>query len=111
MSKKACFLTFVIATTLIMACFVLNFSPVTSHVSAVFSAMQGIYLSVIAIITALLLHKQKFYWLIILGCAILASVIIQYFVMGGAIFTVAVLYKIVAFTVYAFWVLLMRYMI
>lgn len=101
---------FIAAVIVIMTSFVANFSPVTGEVSKVFTQMCGLYLSIAAVITSLLLSKQKHYWLIMLGIAVIASILIQLFVVGGSLLTIALLYKIIAFIVYVYLVQLMRYM-
>lgn len=110
MSRKTCFMIFIAATVIIMASFVAGFAPVTSEVSKVFAQMCGLYLTLAAVITSLLLSKQKHYWLIMLGIAVVASVLIQWLIVGGSIMTIALLYKIIAFIVYVYLVQLMRYM-
>lgn len=110
MSRKTCFMIFIAAVVVIMASFVVGFSPVTNEVSKVFAQMCGLYLSLAAVITSLLLSKQKHYWLIMLGIAVVAAVVIQLLVVGGSLMTVALLYKIIAFIVYAYLIQLMRYM-
>lgn len=110
MSRKTAFMIFVASVIVIMASFVANFSPVTREVSNVFTQMCGLYLSLAAVITSLLLSKQKHYWLVMLGIAVVASVLIQLIVVSGSLMTVALLYKIIAFIVYVYLVQLMRYM-
>lgn len=110
MSRKTCFMIFIAAVVIIMASFVAGFSPVTREVSNVFAQMCGLYLALAAVITSLLLSKQKHYWLIMLGIAVVASVLIQLLIVGGSLMTVALLYKIIAFIVYAYLIQLMRYM-
>ncbi len=110
MSRKTCFMIFIAAVIIIMASFVAGFSPVTREVSNVFAQMCGLYLSLAAVITSLLLSKQKHYWLIMLGIAVVAAVLIQLLIVGGSLMTIALLYKIIAFVVYAYLIQLMRYM-
>lgn len=111
MSKRTCFMIFIVALVVIMASFVFSFGMVTKPVNEVFGAMKGMYLAIAALVISLLLLKQKYYWLLILGCALLAALLIQYFIVGGSILTIAVLYKVVAFVVYAYLVQLVRFMI
>lgn len=110
MSRKTCFMIFIVAVVVIMASFVAGFSPVTREVSKVFTQMCGLYLSLSAVTTSLLLSKQKHYWLIMLGIAVVAAIAIQLLVVGGSLITIALLYKIIAFVVYAYLIQLMRYM-
>ncbi len=111
MSKKTCFMIFIVAVTVIMASFVLHFSPVTMPVSKIFYAMQNLYIALSAVIAALLLLKQKYYWLIMLGCGLFIVALIQMFLIGGAIISVAALYRVLAFLVYAYLVILARHML
>lgn len=110
MSRKTSFMIFIAAVIVIMASFVAGFSPVTSEVSKVFTQMCGLYLSLVAVITSLLLSKQKHYWLIMLGIAVVASILVQLLIVGGSLLTIALLYKVIAFIVYVYLVQLMRYM-
>ena len=93
-----------------MTSFVLNLSTVTAPVSHTFAAMQNMYLALTAVIASLLLIKQKYYWLEMLGIAVIAAIIIEVIVLGGAVMSMAVLYKIIAIAVYAYWIQLMRFM-
>ncbi len=110
MSRRSSFVLFVIVSIVIMTSYILNFSTVTSPVSQTFSVMQNMYVALTGVIASLLLIKQKYYWLEILGVAIIAAVIIEVVIMGGALMSIAVLYKIIAIAVYAYWVQLMRFM-
>ncbi len=109
MSKKICFRIFVIAVIGIMAAFVADFSPVTREVSAVFGVMQGLYLAVASVVIALLLSKQKHYWLVMLGLAVVTAVILQ-LIAGATVISLALVYKIIAFMVYAYLLQLIRFM-
>jgi hypothetical protein len=111
MSKKTCFLIFIAALVIIIASYVLNFSPVTREVNAVFAQMQNIYIVASSVIIAFLMSKSKHYWLIMLGLAFIAAGVIQVAVQGGALMSVATLYKAVAFIVYVYLVQLVRFMI
>lgn len=111
MSRKTCFMIFIAAVTIILVSYVIKFSPVTRAVSSVFAAMQNPYLAASAVVVSLLLAKQRYYWLLILGCAVLAAVLIQFFVVGGALAAAVLLYKIAAFVVYAYLIMLMRFML
>lgn len=111
MSKKTCFMIFIIAVVAIMASFVANFTPITSEVAKVFAQMQNLYIALAAVIISLLLAKQKHYWLLMLGVAVIAAAIIQTVVMGQALMSIALLYKIIAIIVYAYLVALMRFML
>jgi len=111
MSKKVCFRIFIIATVIILTAFVAHLSLITKEVSAVFTQMQNLYVALSAVIISLLMTKTKHYWLIMLGVAVIAAILIQAFVIGGAVMTIALLYKIIAFIVYVYLIALMRFMI
>lgn len=111
MSKKTCFMIFIAAIVAIMVSFILKFHPVTGEVSAVFSAMQNPYIAVAASVLSLLLIKQRWFWLMILGCAVLTAIAVQLLVTGETLAVAALIYKIVAFVVYAYLIVLMRFML
>lgn len=110
MSRRSSFIIFIIATIVMMASFVINFSPVTAPVARTFAAMQNMYIALTAVIASLLLIKQKYYWLEMLGVAVIAAIIIEVVVLSGTLTSLAVLYKIIAIAVYAYWIQLMRFM-
>lgn len=109
MSKKTCFMIFVIAVIAIIAAFILKIGAVTSEVEAVFAAMKNPYVAGAAVILALLLNKQKHYWLLMLGCALIAAVAIQ-LLFGGAFALWPIAYKAIAFMVYVYLIALIRFM-
>ncbi len=111
MSKKTCFMIFVIAVITIIAAFMFKIGAVTQPVNAIFGAMKNPYIAGSAIILSVLLGKQKHYWLIMLGCAVLAAILVQLFVVGGVLTPLAVAYKASAFLVYVYLVALIRFMI
>lgn len=110
MSRRSSFIIFIIATIVMMASFVINFSAVTAPVARTFAAMQNMYIALTAVIASLLLIKQKYYWLEMLGVAVIAAIIIEVVVLSGTLVSLAVLYKIIAIAVYAYWIQLMRFM-
>lgn len=109
MSKKTCFMIFVIAVIAIIAAFILKISAVTSPVEAIFAAMKNPYVAGSAVILSLLLNKQKHYWLLMLGCALIAAIVIQ-LVFGGAFALWPIAYKALAFMVYVYLITLIRFM-
>lgn len=111
MSKKTCFIIFVVTVVVLIVAFILKISQITVPVSSIFTAMKNPYIAGSAVLLSLLLHKQKHYGLIILGCAVLAAILIQLFVVGGALTLMPIVYKAAAFLVYAFLVMLLRFMI
>lgn len=110
MSKTVCFRIFAIALAVILAAYVANIGLITREVGAVFAQMQNIYLAISAVVLSLLMTKTKHYWLIMLGVAVLAAVVIQAVIAGGTLLTIALLYKIIAFIVYVYLIALIRYM-
>lgn len=111
MSKKTCFMIFVVALVAIIAAFMFKFTAVTQPVNAIFGAMKNPYIAGSAVILSLLLRKQKYYWLLMLGCAVVAAVLVQLFVTGGALTAAAIVYKAAAFIAYAYLVTLIRFML
>ena len=111
MSKRSCFIGFIITLAVVLASFVLHFSPVTAPVAKIFYAMQNPYIALSAVIAALLLLKQKYYWLIMLGCGLFIVALMQLFLIGGALISAAALYRVLAFLVYAYLVILARHML
>lgn len=102
---------FVVSVIVIMAAYILRIGAVTTQVKQVFSAMRSPYIAGAAVVLALLLNKQKYYWLIMLGCAVLTAVLVQLFVVGGSLTAWSLVYKTVAFLVYAYLVALIRFML
>lgn len=111
MSKKTCYSLFAAASILLIAAIVFKINAVTIPAQSIFAAMKNPYLAGSAVLISLLLKKQKHYGLIILGCAVLAALLVQLFVIGGALTLMPVVYKSAAFLVYAFLVTLLRFMI
>ncbi len=111
MSKKTCFMIFVTAVIALIAAYVLRVGAVTSQAENIFAAMRSPYIAGAAVVLALLLNKQKHYWLIMLGCAVLTAVLIQLFIAGGSLTVWGIVYKTAAFLVYAYLVTLIRFMI
>jgi len=110
MSKKSCFIIFVIALWFVIISYVAKIGLITKELDAVFGSMQNLYVAASAVVISLLVSKSKHYWLIMLGVAVIASVVIE-LVLGGAIISLALLYKIIAFVVYVYLVMLSRYML
>lgn len=111
MSKKTCFMIFIVSLVVILASYVAHFNPVTKEVGAVFGTMQNIYIALSSVIISLIMTKTKHYWLIMLGISVVAAAVIQVFVSGASLMTMALLYKIIAFIVYVYLVALVRFMI
>ena len=110
MSKKVCFKIFIFALIGIIASYVVKFSPVTSIVSSIFEEMCGLYLSIAAVILAFVIKKNRHYWLTMCGLALIVAIALEFFVGSGNIISLAIIYKILAFVVYAFLVRLIIFM-
>lgn len=110
MSRNACFKIFIVALISILSSFVIGFVPVTSHISSIFAQMQNMYIAISAVIIALLLKKQKHYWLIMLGVAVIVAIVIQLFIVESSVLSLALLYKICAFIVYVYLIKLIQFM-
>lgn len=110
MSKKVCFRIFAISLIVILASYVIKFAPITTEVSNVFAQMQNLYLSIVAVAISILLKKQRHYWLVMIGIAVVTSIIIQLIFVGATLLSIALIYKIIAFIVYVYLTILIRYM-
>lgn len=110
MSKKSCFVIFIIILWAVLASYVAKIGIITKETNAIFANMQNIYVAISAVLISLLVSKSKHYWLIMLGIAVIASIVIE-LVLGGTVISLAVLYKIIAFIVYVYLVMLSRYML
>lgn len=111
MSKKTCFAIFVITTIVIMTAFILKISTITTHVESIFHAMKHPYLAIPALIIAFLLRKQKHYLLLMIGCSVVTAIILQMFIIGSSFAIIPIIYKAAAFLVYAYLIVLIRFMI
>ena len=111
MSKKTCFLIFIAAMVTILTSYVLNITPVTKEISNTFIQMQNIYIAIASIASALLFIKNKHYWLIMIGLALIIASIVQVLLLNGSLISIALLYKIIASFVYMYLVTLTRYML
>ena len=111
MSKKTCFLIYAIALPVILISYIINFSPVTKEVTNIFTSMQNIYLASSSVLLSLIIKKQKYYMLLHLGLAVITAVIIQLFIIKGAVISLSLLYLIIAYMVYNYFYQQIRYMI
>lgn len=111
MSKKTCFIIFVIALAFVLVSYVFNFTPVIKEVNAIFSQMRNAYIAIPAVVLALLLGKIKYFWLIMLGLAVITAVVVNTIILGASLSTLALVYKAIAFMVYAYLVILSRFML
>ena len=106
-----CFLIFVAALITIVAGFMFNIGSITSVTRAVFADMQGFYVCASGIILGLLLYKHKYYWLLLIGCAIVAAILIHLLVLGslGTVYALAI--RATAIMAYGYLTALVRFMI
>ncbi len=111
MSRKTCFMIFIAVSVILLVAHILNLKVVMAPAGNIFSAMGSPYIAGSAVVLALLLNKQKYYWLIMLGCAVLAAVLIQLLVVGSSLMALSLIYKATAFLIYAYWVSLIKFMI
>ena len=111
MSRKTCFMIFIALSIILLVAHVFNFTMVTTPAGSIYSAMGSPYIAGAAVVLALLLNKQKYYWLIMLGCAVLTAILIQLFIAGGSLTVLGIVYKTAAFLIYAYLVTLIRFMI
>ena len=72
--------------------------------------MQNMYLSIIAVLSASLMKKNRHYWLTMFGLALIVAVALEFFIGSGNIISIAIIYKILAFVVYTFLVRLILFM-
>ena len=111
MSRKSYLATLVIALIAILAAFVFNYTPLTSEISKVFGAMQILWLAGSASLISLALVKKSGYLLLSLGAAVIAAILIQWLVVGGTILSIELIYKVIAYLVYAYLIYLLHYVI
>ena len=111
MSKKACFIVFVISLVTILVSHILGINVVNKEVALVWGQMQNVYIALTAIICSIFVSKTKHYWLIMIGLATITAAVVQTLVLHQALITIGLLYKIIAFLVYAYFFILCKYMI
>ncbi|MDY4884631.1 MAG: hypothetical protein SO141_00025 [Alphaproteobacteria bacterium] len=111
MSKKTCFLIFVAAVIIIALSFIFKIAEVTVPVNLLFGSMKNPYIAGSAVVLALLFNKQRHYWLIMIACALLAAIVVQMLIAGGTFEVYAIMYKALAFLVYVYLIMLIRFMI
>ncbi len=111
MNKKMCFLIFVAAVIALIAGIVFKIGVINNLRDAIFAHMQNFYVCVSAIVCAVLLAKNKYYWLLIIGCAVVAALLIQFFMVGNISNIYQISMRAAAFLVYAYLTALIRFMI
>lgn len=111
MNKKMCFLIFVAAIITIIAGFLLNIGIIKSITKEILADMQGFYVCAAGVAIGLLLYKHKYYWLLLIGCAIIAAVLIHLLVLGGLGSVHALAIRAVAVMAYGYLTALIRFMI
>lgn len=111
MNRKMCFLIFVVAAITIVAGFLLNIGAIKSVTKEIFSDMQGFYVCAAGIIIGLLLYKHNYYWLLLIGCAIVAAILIHLIVLGGLGTVHALAIRAAAVMAYGYLTALIRFMI
>ena len=111
MNKKMCFMIFVAAVITVIAGFLLNIGIIKSVTRDIFADMQGFYACASGVVFGILLAKNKYYWLMLIACAIVASILIHLFVFGsvGSLYSLAI--RAVAIMAYGYLTALIRFMI
>lgn len=92
MKKKTALYILASIICLIFVAFVFNIPIVKNLANNLFMMLKTPYILISAAVCAFIFIGTKKYWLIIAGCAIIASIIIQFVVIGGygSIYLVAV---------------------
>ena len=111
MSKKTCFLIYVIAIPTILISYIINFAPITNEISHIFSSMQNPYLASAATILSLLPQKTKHYLVYHLGLSIITVAIISLFITHTPLISLTTIYLIISYMVYNYLTLQIRYML
>lgn len=111
MSRKTCFLIYVISLVAILVSYIINFTPVTKEITNIFIQMQNVYLASTAVLLSFIIKKHKHYFLIQLGLSVLTAIIIQIFVSHDPLLSLGLIYKICAYIVYIYLSIQIRYMI
>lgn len=111
MSRKICFLIYIIAVVTILISHILNFRPVLREVENVYEQMGNIYIALSSIILSFMLLKQKHSFLIQLGISFVVASIVQVFIAHSPLISVGLLYKAIAYMVYYYLTFQIRFML
>ena len=111
MNKKMCFWIFIAAVITIVAGFLLNIGVIKSVTKDVLADMGGFYVCASGVLLGIFLAKNKYYWLLLIACAIVAAILIHLFVLGslGSVYALAI--RAVAIMAYGYLTALIRFMI
>jgi len=110
MNKKMCFSIFVAAVITIIVGFLLNIGIIKNVTREIFTDMQEFYVCASGIAIGLLLYKNKYYWLLLIGCAIFVAVLIHLLLLGGLGSFQAMAIRAVAIMAYGYLTALIRFM-
>ena len=111
MNKKMCFMIFVAAVIVIIAGFLFNIGVIKSITREVFADMSGFYACAAGVLLGILLSKNKYYWLLLIPCALIAAALIQFFVVGSISNIHALLIRTAAVMAYGYLTALIRFLI
>lgn len=92
MKKNTALYILAIIICLLLAAFVFHIPALKQLVHSIYSMIQSPYILISAAVCAFLFINTRNYWLIISGCGIVASLIIQFAIIGhgAGIYTLAV---------------------
>lgn len=83
MKKKSALYILAGIICLIFAAFIFNIPVLKNLANNLFRMLENPYILISAVVCAFIFIGAKKYWLIIAGCAIIASIVIQFVVIGG----------------------------
>ena len=103
MSKKNQYFAILIAVIAIAAIgYVFDIKEIISFINLVLSSAKGDILATAAAICAFLFLGHKNYWFIILACAVITALVIQYVIIGSGAGAILISAKIIAFVTIVF---------
>lgn len=103
MSKKNQYFAILIAVIAIATIgYVFDIKEIISFINLVLSSAKGDILATTAAICAFLFLGHKNYWFIILACAVITAMIVQYVIIGGGVGVVIISAKTIAFIAIVF---------
>ena len=103
MSKKNQYFAILIASIAVASIgYIFDVKEIISFISLTLSSAQSDVLATTAAICAFLFLGHKNYWFIILGCAVIAALLLQFIVIGSGAGVLTISAKIVAFVAIVF---------
>lgn len=98
MRKKSTYLILLAIIAIVVALgYILNIAMIKNIVSGTTASISTPWILALSAACAFILTDNKYYWIMNIICAIMAAVILQIFVYGGAVTFWPVLYKTLAF--------------